>query len=116
VPLIELEVECMSVMVVLSTAETDALSQIQRRHSHAMNSFERDLLAQVLRKIERRQEEARLDQNAWRRFVWTADDIRVLRTDQERLDLSPDMPLPAEQRALLEYIDEVLREPDEDSE
>jgi hypothetical protein len=78
-----------------------------------MNGFERDVLTQLVKKIESKEEEARLSNQAWRRFVWTDEDIQILRSAGEApgvMDVTTDMPLPEQQRALMEHIDEVLRE------
>jgi hypothetical protein len=63
------------VEVSLNNAEVRALRQIHQ-HGGTLNGFERDLLEQILRKIDRP-----VDQT-WRRFVWTAEDVTVLHLSQ----------------------------------
>jgi hypothetical protein len=75
----------MNVSVALSKAERDALRKILRRHGPTMNTFERDLLTQLVRKVQRqRDEELRLlvqqsGRGDPRRFVWTVEDMERLR-------------------------------------
>jgi hypothetical protein len=57
--------------IVLNEAEVRALRQIQRRDA-ALSGFERDLLGQILRKVDSSRDES------WRRFVWTREDVALL--------------------------------------
>lgn len=99
----------MKVQVTLNQAETEALEQIHRRLNPAMNGFQRDLLAQVLRQVERQREAQLSHDRCAERFVWKAGDVKVLRR-RVPVEVTADMPSPEEQRALLDYIDQVLRD------
>jgi len=58
------------VSVSLSSAEVSALRGI-RKHGGVQNGFERDLLEQILKKVDRQQDQS------WQRFGLTLEDIGI---------------------------------------
>lgn len=67
--------------VSLNGAEADALQQILDRHGGVLDKFEKNLLASVTRKV--KGERANVPHpcdGSWRRFVWAAEDISVVRS------------------------------------
>lgn len=63
----------MTTRVSLNEAEVKALRDVWRRHCGELNGSERDLLGQVVKKLDRAGDQT------WRRFVWMEGDIRVVR-------------------------------------
>lgn len=70
----------MKLEVSLNEAESDALRQVLNRHVRVLDKFEANQLVNVVRKVTAARQEVRDQQReAWRRFVWTRDDIAILR-------------------------------------
>ncbi len=70
----------MGLEISLNGAEADALKQILARHVRVLDKFEKKQLVNVTRKMAVARDDARHDEReAWRRFVWTADDVAILR-------------------------------------
>jgi hypothetical protein len=76
----ETGVNAMRLEISLNGAEADALKQILARHIRALDKFEKNQLVNVARKVVVAREDARYrGREAWLRFVWTEDDITILR-------------------------------------
>ena len=70
----------MRLRIVLNGAEADALQQALDRHTDVFDKFERNQLLSVVRKVTAAREYVWNQRRAaWRRFVWTEDDITILR-------------------------------------
>jgi hypothetical protein len=54
------------------------MSASSERHDTGLDGLERDLLGQIVRKVDRS------DDRAWRRFVWMPGNVRVLRSRPDR--------------------------------
>lgn len=75
----ETRVNAMRLEISLNGAEADALDQILARHVRVLDMFEKNQLVSVVKKATRAREDMRHQREAWRRLVWTKDDIVLLR-------------------------------------
>jgi hypothetical protein len=77
--------EPMRLEISLNGAEADALKQVLRRHVGNLDRFERNQLVSVVKKTNAAREDLHNQRrDAWRRFVWTKDDITILRHSPRR--------------------------------
>ncbi len=77
----------MRLKISLIGAEADALAQILGRHAGVLARFEKDQLACITGKVRAARGDARRrESGAWRRFVWTAEDITIIRRGGETAD------------------------------
>lgn len=78
----------MRLEISLNGAEADALKQVLRRHFCILDGFERNQLVSVVKKTNAAREDLHNQRReAWRRFVWTQDDITIVRHSRGRPDL-----------------------------
>jgi len=89
-PTPEVAVDEMRLAISLNCAEADALKQILSCHGAVFDKFERRQLRSVARKATAARENARRkDTEAWRCFVWTLEDVIILRRGRGALDRRP---------------------------